>query len=189
MFEKTAEKNIKRDGGANEKTDKNNDEKMDIKSSFYRSQEEVDKAFKKRFASEKEKWDKEQEQKDKINSDEDKIAILLNKIESQKEGFYKLYPDVDIYGEIETNPLFAYLILSGKSVTDTYEFLYVDVAKTRLKGELEQEIIGNLKARNTRPRVINAANSGGSSKDIARLSDAEILRIDQRIKSGERVTL
>jgi len=81
------------------------------------------------------------------------------------------------------------LVMNGKELTDTYEFLHAEEAKSRIRNELEQEIIGNLKARNTRPRVINSANSGGSSRDIARLSDADILRIDQRIKNGEKVTL
>ena len=162
MFKKTAEENKKRDGDAKTKThtqDKNNTVKNDSDQDFYRSQKEVNEAFKKRFASEKEKWGKEQEDKHHTEKEGDKVLSLMKTIEDQAEEFNKIYPDIDIQLEIMSNPLFTYLVMNGKPLIDTYEFLYADTAKARMKNELEQEILGNLKARNTRPRVINSANS------------------------------
>lgn len=189
MFEKTAEEDIRRDGGA--KPDASNEQASQsiINKKFYRSQKEVDDAFKKRFTSMKEKWEAEQEEKQKNSRVEQRVLTLMEKIENQSQAFIRQYPDVDIFAVIEENPLFAYLIMSGKDLIDAYEFLYADDIKPKIRHALEQEIIDNMKARNARPRAMSAANSGGSLKDIARLSDADILKIDQRIKNGERVTL
>ena len=189
MFDKTAESNTLRDGGAKADPSNANASAPKNQDSYYRSQREVDDAFKKRFASLKEKWEGEQKEKQKTEQDEQKVMNLLDKIENQSRAFSELYPDVDIYSVVQENPLFAYLVMSGKDIIDAYEFLYAEDTRQRIRQALEQEIIGNMKARNIRPRGMNAANSGGSLRDIARLSDADILRIDQRIKNGERVTL
>ena len=189
MFDKTAEENPMRDGGAAASEPSADNLQPEDRKEYYRSQREVDEAFKKRFAALKKKWEGEQKEKQRAEQDENKVMALLDKIENQSRAFLELYPDVDIYAVVQENPLFAYLVMSGKDIIDAYEFLYAADTKQRIRQALEQEIIGNMKARNTRPRGMNAANSGGSLRDIARFSDADILRIDQRIKNGERVTL
>jgi len=187
MFEETADKDQKRDGGVKGKSKQAVNASEETKD-FYRSQTEVDNAFNKRFTALKEKWEAEQKEKQKSKQSEQRILNLIEKIENQGQDFKKQFPDVDLFSVIEENPLFAYLIMSGKNLIDSYAFLYADDIRQRIRSELEQEIIGNMKSRNNRPRAMNAANSSGSFKDIARLSDAEILKIDQRIKNGERVT-
>jgi len=155
----------------------------------YRSQKEVNDAFKKRLASLREKWEHEQKEKEKERSDQAQATQLMQHIESGAKDFFEIYPDVDLAAALNDDPLFAYLLMKGKGLIETYAFLYDNKADGRLRRQVEQEILSNLKARNIRPHALPAANSGGTSKDIARLSDAEILRIDSRIKNGERVTL
>ena len=192
MLEKSAEES-KRDGDA-EKTEKREiPEKalnhLDEAAQGYRSQQEVDAAFKKRLSALREKWEKEQKEKQKDFAEEEKVASLLRHIESGAQEFFDTYPKVDIAAVLGADPLFTYLLMKGKGLKETYAFLYDNEADNRLRREVEQEILSHLRARNQRPHALPSANSGGTSRDIARLSDADILRIDSRVKNGERVTL
>ena len=125
MFEPTAEEDIRRDGGAQTETP-SAPGKADTRDKFYRSQKEVDSAFKKRFAALKEKWESEQKDKQKSRQAEQRISSLIETIENQSQEFSRQYPDVDIFSVIEQNPLFAYLVMAGKDLIDVYEFLYAD---------------------------------------------------------------
>ena len=188
MLDKTAE-DKKRDGDATAKQQADVQPKPQQADS-YKSQSEVDNAFKKRFAALKQKWESEQAEKQKQVATEQQVTQLMARIEDGAEDFFENYPDVDISQIISQDALFAYLVANGKSLSQTYAFLYDDEsAKQKQQADMEQAILGNLRARNQRPRALSAANSGVTSKDIARLSDAEILSIDKRIKNGERVTL
>lgn len=191
MLEKSADE-TKRDGGAKQQYTGNTPEDtqgLDTPTQGYRSQQEVDAAFKKRLSALREKWENEQKEKEKGKIEEAKVSSLLRHIESEAELFFETYPNVDIAALLSQDPLFAYLLMKGKGLIETYAFLYDTEADGRLRQKVEQEVLSNLKARNIRPHALSAANSGGTSRDIARLSDAEILRIDSRVKSGERVTL
>ncbi|MEX1308682.1 MAG: hypothetical protein AB1Z19_09150 [Eubacteriales bacterium] len=192
MLEKTAEEKM-RDGGANTQSLGEIPEKKEALSKSsnpgYRSQREVDAAFKKRLSALREKWENEQKEKEKDKIEEEKVTSLLRHIEAEAERFFDTYPDVDIAALLSQDPLFSYLLMKGKGLIETYAFLYDNQADGRLRQKVEQEVLSNLKARNLRPHALPAANSGGTSRDIARLSDAEILRIDSRVKNGERVTL
>ncbi len=192
MLDKTAEEPM-RDGGADQQevsgTILEDAAKPAISDNAYRSQREVDAAFKKRLASLREKWEMEQKEKEKEKVGEARSLSLMRQIEMGAKEFFDTYPDVDLAALISGDPLFTYLLMKGKGLTETYAFLYDNEADGRLRRQVELEVLSNLKARNIRPHALPAANSGGNSRDIARLSDADILRIDSRVKSGERVTL
>ena len=162
MLKNSAEEKL-RDGGAKSTLPENDIKKPEVEfqTQGYRSQQEVDAAFKKRLSTLREKWEKEQQEKEKGMVEEAKVQQLLQHIEAEAKDFFETYPDVDIAALLSEDPLFTYLLMKGKGLSRTYAFLYDNEADSRLRQKVEQEILSNLKARNLRPHALPSANSGG----------------------------
>ncbi len=198
---------------------------------YYRSQKEVDAAFKKRLEREKQRWERDtaaeaetklqellqegadaaqdtasvQEEtnlQDSTNAQETMDAqgredageggwdedAFLAAIRKDEEVIAADDPDFDLAGEMEKNPAFALMLAQGLPLKRVYDFFHGDTVEGRMKQEMEQEIVARIRARNNRPAPIGS--SGGEAKrDISRMSDAEILEIDARVRRGERITL
>lgn len=178
---------------------------------YYRSQKEVDAAFKKRLEREKQRWERDRD-REAAEEAEMKMQELLKEgadaaqdtanagekgwdeepflagIQKDEEAITAENPEFDLADEMEKSPVFALMLAQGLPLKRVYDFFHSDAAEGRLKRSVEQEIISRIRARNSRPTPIG--NSGGEVKrDISRMSDAEILEIDARVRRGERVTL
>jgi len=154
---------------------------------YYRSQEEVDAAFKKRLLRERKKWEQEHRQQ-REGQDKDYGKIAQHLIDSMPK-LKREYPDIDIQKEITEKPLLGEMLLSGYGIEEAYAFFYPERRKEALRREIEKKIMDNVKARNAYPDTIGSANGSGAGRDISLLSDDEILNIDARVKKGERVVL
>ena len=65
------------------------------------------------------------------------------------------------------------------------EIVLEDIAKERV----EAEVLERLRMRNNRPEALRAGNSSAVHRDVSRMSEADLMRIDERVKRGERVVL
>lgn len=89
MLNQSAEE-LKRDGGATKEENKSNETKPETKKDdAYRSQKQVDQAFKKRLSGMREKWESEQKEKQKTEDDEQKAHVLMQNIEKGADDFLK----------------------------------------------------------------------------------------------------
>lgn len=176
---------------------------------FYRSQQEVDAAFAKRIAAERQKWEEGRatagdDIPDAEGGPADEAvqpgawqpglsyaeeAEFLRGVQAGEMHIRKQDPGFDIALEMEHNPLFALMIAQGEDVKRVYDFFHPQESESRLRRSVEQEIIQRLRMRNNRPDALRSANAGKVSRDISGMSDNEIMEIDQRIKRGERVVL
>lgn len=180
---------------------------------FYRSQQEVDRAFKKRLEAEKKKWvreylgpEEEEPQQSTTGEElpdaaaeeqdlegmpleaEEEAAFLQSVYEGERQ-VQKIDPEFEIAEEMRNNPMFALMIAQGMDVKRCYDFFHPQVSQGILKKAVEEEVIGRIRRRNARPRALGAANATSVHRDISRMSDEEILSIDARVKRGERVIL
>ena len=181
---------------------------------FYRSQQEVDRAFKKRLEAEKKRWEREylggkdaepqekeltgevlpdaaaeQENGEDMPLEAEEEAAFLQAIYEGEQQVRRMDPQFDLAEEMQKNPMFALMLAQGMEVKRCYDFFHPQVSQGMLKKAVEEEVIQRIRRRNARPQALEAANATGVHRDISKMSDEEILSIDARIKKGERVIL
>jgi hypothetical protein len=181
---------------------------------FYKSQKEVDRAFALRLAAERKKWEREQLGAEPLESGEESPELeqseapageemepdagemdlmeqkrfLMRVVEAEGE-IKREDPYFDMEQEIRRNPMFALMIANGYDPRRVYEFFYPIRARGNLKKAVEREVMDRIRLRNRRPATMASPNAAMSIRDVARMSDEEIGRIDARVKRGERVRL
>ncbi len=176
---------------------------IDTGGGYYRSQEEVDAAFKKRMERERRKWEEENPRAFDSNAgepqelentgpdaeNENKYGEMLDDIARQADELLEIYPDFDFPRELEQKPMFAYMLAEGMDLKSVYEYFYPEKAMERVREDIRTEVIENIRARNARPQGIRYQNGAGGVRDVSLLTDAQIEDIDRRVKRGERVML
>lgn len=167
---------------------------------FYKSQQEVDQAFSKRMAAEREKWESERSGQEGIAGDTQPDAgdaalsyseerSFIRSVQQGEAEIRQIDPNFDLSAELEHNPLFALMVAQGQDIKDVYEFFHKESSEGRLRKSVEKEIFERIRMRNNRPDALRSANAGKVSRDISGMSEKEIMDIDKRIKRGERVVL
>lgn len=171
---------------------------------FYKSQEEVDKAFAFRMAAEREKWEKENMQQIEKSTGEEEVhdadaqpqemdfeqeRAFIRAVEKGKDAIMQMDPHFELQKELEENPMFALMIAQGIDAKRAYDFFYPKQSEGQLRKSVEDEVLARIRMRNNRPRALDFSNTATTVRDISRMSDEEILDIDERIKKGERITL
>lgn len=181
------------------------EQKNEQPADYYRSQQEVDRAFAKRLEAERQKWEREaaaakpdaddrEETGDGEAPDAGELSLneqrrFLTEVIRAEEEIRKEDPYFDLGEELKRNPMFALMIANGYDAKRVYEFFYPIRHRGNLKKAVEREIMDRIRLRNTRPQTMGTANAAMSVRDISKLSDDEIRQIDARIKKGERVRL
>lgn len=171
---------------------------QDTQQDYYKSQQEVDQAFARRIAAERQKWEKERQDGQTGENTPDageaglsytEEAEFLRGVQAGEMQIRRQDPNFDLAEEMEGNPLFALMVAQGQDVKRVYDFFYPKASEGRLRKTVEKEIIERLRMRNNRPDALRSANAGKVHRDISGMSDNEIMDIDKRIKRGERVVL
>ena len=194
---------------------------------YYKSQKEVDAAFKKRLDRERKKWEEslknvQYPENEKKETDERTVLDELNNIGSELEPFLKyieneegfekireeneedkkaeefaasvldevekleeLYDDLDLSQDFN-NSLFTYMLEKGEPLKKVYDYFNPQKNYDALHREIEREIIGQIRARNSKPNSISHANASSAYYDASRLTQKDIEEIDRRVKRGER---
>ncbi|MDL2220084.1 hypothetical protein LJC55_00225 [Eubacteriales bacterium OttesenSCG-928-N14] len=180
----------------------------EVQDGFYKSQEEVDRAFALRLAAERKKWEagmqtpsEEDAQQETGEVEQDAAAEqtqtmdyaqereFLRNVMRGEEAIKEVNPGFDMGEELAQNPLFALMVAQGLPIKRVYDFFYPQQSEGMLRKSVEQQILSRMRMRNARPKSIASANAPTSYRDISKMSDDEILNIDARIKRGERVVL
>ncbi|MDL2225302.1 hypothetical protein LJC20_03720 [Eubacteriales bacterium OttesenSCG-928-M02] len=170
---------------------------------YYRSQKEVDEAFKKRLAAERQKWERETRHAGEAEApptgeeeepDAGEWGMLeerefLSQVVLAEQKIQENDPGFDMEKEFERNPMFALMLASGFDPQRVYSFFYPVEERRSLKAAVEREVMDRIRLRNTRPVPMGSANTTGSQRDISRMTEEEIRDIDARVKRGERVRL
>lgn len=106
----------------------------------------------------------------------------------------KTFPSFDLNTEFETNSKFAQRLMNGESVRDAYMVdHWEDVVKggVQVAYEKGREAVANTIAANAGRPLENGVSSKpavNTSKDVSKLTNAEMDDIDARVRRGERVT-
>ena len=114
--------------------------------------------------------------------------FLMSVVEAEGE-IQREDPYFDMEQEIRRNPMFALMIANGYDPRRVYEFFYPIRARGNLKKAVEREVMDRIRLRNRRPLTMASPNAAMNVRDVSRMSDEEIGRIDARVKRGERVRL
>ena len=181
---------------------------------FYKSQKEVDRAFALRLAAERKKWERERLAAEPSASGAENLELnrneaptgeemepdagemdlmeqkrfLMSVVEAEEE-IQREDPYFDMEQEIRRNPMFALMIANGYDPRRVYEFFYPIRARGNLKKAVEREVMDRIRLRNRRPLTMASPHAAMNVRDVSRMSDEEIGRIDARVKRGERVRL
>lgn len=110
-------------------------------------------------------------------------------IKNQETELKKEYPNIDLGGEIENDPFIAQMLARGYDVRSVFELKYPGMAESRLMKTQRENVLQNIRTRNAKPRSIGSLGYSNSVRDVKNMSEEEIMRIDAKIKSGQRVTL
>ena len=110
------------------------------------------------------------------------------KIKSQEAELKKEYPHIGLGEEMEKDPFIAQMLARGYDVRSVFELKYPGIAESRLMKAQHENVLQNIRTRNSRPRSMGAGGYG-SVRDVKNMSEEEIMRIDAKIKRGQRVTL
>ena len=96
-------------------------------------------------------------------------------------------PSFDL-GAAMKMPAFRALVEAGEPLRRAHEYVNADRLKERAREEARMEMMQNIRARGGRPAALRT-QGGFAGADVAKLSEAALRRIDERLKRGERVRL
>ena len=113
----------------------------------------------------------------------------IEQIKNQEAELKKEYPSLDLSEEIENDPFIAQMLARGYDVRSIFELKYPGIAENRLMKSQRDSVLENIRTRNARPRSIGSGGYFNSVRDVKNMSEEEIMRIDAKIKRGQRVTL
>ena len=114
---------------------------------------------------------------------------FLRRIQQGEQKVLAIDPDFDLGQEMARNPMFGLMLAQGVEVERAYAFFHPETAEARLRKRVEAEVLERLRMRNNRPEALRAGNSSAVHRDVSRMSEADLMRIDERVKRGERVVL
>lgn len=114
---------------------------------------------------------------------------FLRRIQQGEQKVLAIDPDFDLGREMARNPMFGLMLAQGVEVERAYAFFHPETAEARLRKRVEAEVLERLRMRNNRPEALRAGNNSTVHRDVSRMSEADLMRIDQRVKRGERVVL
>ena len=179
---------------------------------YYRSQAEVDRAFSKRIAAQRAKWERERDEaiqaskdcgqaEDTENGEEqdfpqaqqeteqeqEKREFLLD-IGRQAEVFKQSMPCFDMSREISGNEDFRSLLAMGVSVEQAYKATSEEYVAF-VREQAQQEVVKNIRVRNLKPAPISPSHAASAEFDVDLLTPSQFEEIDRRVKRGERVKL
>ena len=113
----------------------------------------------------------------------------MRRIQQGEQKVLAIDPDFDLGQEMARNPMFGLMLAQGVEVERAYAFFHPETAEARLRKRVEAEVLERLRMRNNRPEALRAGNSSAVHRDVSRMSEADLMRIDERVKRGERVVL
>lgn len=103
----------------------------------------------------------------------------------QEEEMRRIQPDFDLTQCIRSSPAFRALILAGEPVERAMGYLYPEAGR-RLA---EQQVAERMRRRAGRPHSLSAPGPRGRQATVDTMSEAELRRIDEKLKRGEHVRL
>ena len=104
---------------------------------------------------------------------------------AQEEVMRRVKPDFDLTECIRRSPAFRALILAGEPVERAVAYLDPEAGR-RLA---EQEVAQRMRRRASRPRSLSAPGPSRRQVTVDTMSEAELRRIDEKLKRGEHVRL
>ena len=104
---------------------------------------------------------------------------------AQEEVMRRVKPDFDLTECIRRSPAFRALILAGEPVERAVAYLDPEAGR-RLA---EQEVAQRMRRRASRPRTLSAPGPSRRQVTVDTMSEAELRRIDEKLKRGEHVRL
>ncbi len=103
----------------------------------------------------------------------------------QEAQVRSLRPDFDLAAAIEGSPAFRALILAGEPVARALAYLDPEGARR----EAEREVAERIRRRSRRAQPMNAAGRPARPLSIDTMTEAELRRIDDKLKRGEHVRI
>ena len=103
----------------------------------------------------------------------------------QEEALRRTQPDFDLAECIRRSPAFRALILAGEPVERAAAYLDPEAGR-RLA---EQQVAQRMRRRAGRPRSLSAPGPSRPQVTVDTMSEAELRRIDEKLKRGEHVRL
>ena len=113
---------------------------------------------------------------------------FIEKIQAELETIQQEYPAFSMETAME-NPLFGMMLATGEPLERVVDYFYPEHRQDQIRREAEDAVLERIRRRNVRPVSMGHANFGSFHRDIAQMSDEEILDIDRRVKRGEKITL
>lgn len=174
---------------------------------YYKSQQEVDRAFGRRLASERRRWERELEERHRTESlhdtanDEDMDSPVRQGKEdtgsgdlaAQGNALAQEYPEFDLMEEIRENPAFARMVTCGMPVSDAYEIAGQQKLLERelsIRRDERRRVLEEIESRSVSlPPVDRTAGLSSPALDVTRMSEAELTRLAERVRRGERVVI
>lgn len=177
---------------------------------FYKSQEEVDRAFGHRLASERRRWERaHREELQRVRSEVQESAPTDTWLPQKQmyENEYTYFADLVAQGnvlagtnpsfnlmeEISNNAVFERMVANGVSVAEAYEMVgQAPLLKRELsiRQDERRRTMEEMESRTQNlPPVDHDSGLSGPVLDVTRISEEELARLAERVRKGERVVI
>ena len=177
---------------------------------FYKSQEEVDRAFGYRLASERRRWEREHREELQRVRLEAKESATADSWLPQKQMYADEYayfgdlvaqgnalaganPSFDLLEEINNNAAFERMVANGVSVAEAYETVGQApqlVKEQSIRQDERRQALEEMESRTqSLPPVDRNPGLSGPVLDVTRISEEELARLAERVRKGERVVI
>ena len=170
---------------------------------FYKSQEEIDRAFGRRLAAERRRWERERRderqqisendtwlpQQQMYASDYGYFADLVTQAQALAGNCSKF----DLMEELDNNTAFERMVSNGVPIKEAYETVgQAPMAEKEqsIRQDERHRIMEEMENRAVSlPPVEHAPGLSGSALDVTRISEEELTRLAERVRKGERVVI
>ena len=176
---------------------------------FYKSQEEVDRAFGLRLASERRRWEREhweelrKAQEGQISKDLDAWLpqkqmyatdyVYFSDMVTQAKALAENCPGFNLMDELNNNAAFETMVANGMPVAEAYEIVgQAPLLKRELviRQDERRQIMEEMESRTLNlPSVDRYPGLSGPVLDVTRISEEELTRLAERVRKGERVII
>lgn len=177
---------------------------------FYKSQEEVDRAFGRRLASERRRWEREhqeelQQLRQEIKDWEVNDTWLpqqqmyateyahFSDLVTQSDSLAENYPGFNLMEELNNNAAFERMVANGMSVAEAYKTVgqapLVEKEQS-IRQDERRRIMEEIENRSQNlPPIDHTPGLSGPALDITRMSEEELTRLAERVRKGDRVVI
>lgn len=175
---------------------------------FYKSQEEVDRAFGYRLASERRRWEREHQdelQRARMEAQEsadtwvpkkqmyaDEYAYFADLV-TQGNVLAGTCPSFNLMEEINNNAAFEWMIANGVSVAEAYDMVGqapLLEKEQMIRQDERRRAMEEMESRTQNlPPVDHDPGLSGPVLDVTRISEEELARLAERVRKGERVVI